>query len=1434
MSEDSEKTKQSQGASFADSEATIRDDVTPLRRRPKVGCMLLGRYEILSELGQGGMGVVYHCLDRTGGVEVAVKALPPELSHSPVEMEEVRENYKLVSSLFHPNIAACRTLEADPTTGDYYLVMEYVKGEELRRWMKRKRHEGTLTLEMVLPILMQVADALDFAHDKKIMHRDIKPGNIMVDAGGTVKVLDFGLAAQIQSSMSRMSTAVTSQSGTRQYKAPEQWRGQPQVAATDQYALAVTAYEMLSGHVPFDDADVAVLREVVLKEQPAKIDGVPDYVNDALFRGLAKDSNERFASCMDFINTLENKKDRASRDSFRAKKPTDVQNNVDTDTNKKNQSTDRRGKRLIVEAIVFIILLLIFGVSFFMKNENEDWKIPFEKLFEKYKTASAEGSFNETLTLADNVKLELVKIKAGSFVMGSPVDELGRRDNENQHRVTLTQDYWLGKYEVTQAQWKAVMVRNPNPSEFPKGDKYPLENVSWDYAMEFCRRLTEKERSAGRLPEGYEYTLPTEAQWEYAARGGHMSKEYQVYSGGDHLDNVGWYEDNSEKSTHPVGLKQANELGLYDMNGNVWEWCRDCFENYPNNGVSDPVGPASGTPRILRGGSWCFNDEQCRSAFRGGVNRARNYGSHGFRVALAPVILSEAKGDERSEELPNKIVKLRNGVLLELVGIKAGSFMMGSPASEKGRRNEEKQHHVTLTQDYWLGKYEVTQAQYEALMGTNPSTKKVEDNCPVVDVSWNDAMEFCRLLTQREKWAERLPEGYEYTLPTEAQWEYAARGGHKANGYHIYCGSDTINDVGWFGGNSDNSIHQVGMKQANELGLYDMTGNVWEWCLDRFVDTRSDTSADSHIPLGKHLRVVKGGSWNNNAVDCRVTHRHGDSESSFDSLGFRLALAPVKTSNKKEEAKYSTLIASFNDKEETISDMSGKVVMLPNDVPLELVGVKAGSFMMGSPENEHGRKKDEIQHRVIFTRNFWIGKYEVTQAQYEAIMGGNPSEFKKGENYPVEQVSWKDAMEFCRRLTKREKMAERLPNGYEYILPTEAQWEYAARGGHKSNGYHVYGIDETVDSVGWYRGNSNSSTHYVGRKSENELGLYDMIGNVWEWCLDSCDFDDHLGIVTDTYKNNIVNPYCDKGISRIFRGGAFLFDVDFCRLASRFSGDISRRYNFVGFRVALVPVIDTFSVDLMKDESTTIHSEFEKLPPELVKVNAGSFRMGSHENELERESEELLHQVTLTKDFWIGKYEITQAQYKAITENNPSKFQVGDNYPVEQISWEEAMKFCKKLTENEQLAGRLPNGYEYTLPTEAQWEYAARGGHKSNVYHIYSGNDTIDLVGWYWNNSDGSTHPVGEKKENELGIYDMTGNVSEWCRDSCDYYSGVITNTYKDGVLDPYCCNGLSRVIRGGNWNSNAEHCRSAYRFLHKPLNRSDNIGFRVVLAPVQ
>lgn len=201
----------------------------------------------------------------------------------------------------------------------------------------------------------------------------------------------------------------------------------------------------------------------------------------------------------------------------------------------------------------------------------------------------------------------MVYVSGGTFIMGGDDSS----DQMPTHSVTLS-SYYICKYEVTQALWRAVM--GSNPSNF-KGNNLPVENVSWYDCQTFIKRLNSY--------TGRNFRLPTEAEWEFAARGGNYSRHYK-YSGSNYIDDVAWYGDNSGDRTHPVGTKQANELGLYDMSGNVWEWCSDWYGSYSSYSQTDPIGPNNGSNRMDRGGCWGNFAKRCRPAYR-------SYGTPGYR-----------------------------------------------------------------------------------------------------------------------------------------------------------------------------------------------------------------------------------------------------------------------------------------------------------------------------------------------------------------------------------------------------------------------------------------------------------------------------------------------------------------------------------------------------------------------------------------------------------------------------------------------------------------------------------------------------------------------------------------------------------------------------------------------------------------------------------
>ena len=256
--------------------------------------------------------------------------------------------------------------------------------------------------------------------------------------------------------------------------------------------------------------------------------------------------------------------------------------------------------------------------------DGSDWDIARARF-------KVEAVLQEKLTfIVEGVSFTLISVRGGTFTMGCTSEQGSACDVDEKpcHQVTLD-DYYIGQTEVTQGLWKAVM--GSNPSNFQKGDNYPVEQVSWNDCGKFINRLNRL--LSDQLGEK-RFTLPTEAEWEYAARGGHKNSTSYKYSGSNEIHSVAWYDGNSGSTTHPVAQKTANALGIYDMSGNVYEWCYDWYGSYSSSAEVNPNGSSSGSARVLRGGSWYDLAKYCRVAYRGSNTPTNRYGNFGLRLVL--------------------------------------------------------------------------------------------------------------------------------------------------------------------------------------------------------------------------------------------------------------------------------------------------------------------------------------------------------------------------------------------------------------------------------------------------------------------------------------------------------------------------------------------------------------------------------------------------------------------------------------------------------------------------------------------------------------------------------------------------------------------------------------------------------------------------------
>ena len=566
--------------------------------------------------------------------------------------------------------------------------MDYIEGRSLSEIVAERGHMGETE---AIAIIDSVGRALEFIHSQNINHLDIKPGNIMMERNsGNVVLIDFGVAKQYDAETGE-ATTTTPVAHSRGYAPPEQYKAggvgtfSPE---SDIYALGATLYKMVTGSTPPDAMDVVTQGGIPLL--PGSISA---HVRRAITAAMQTAKDARPHTVAEFLDMLHGK---TADEETEVEKQDDIDVIVidDGNGNKNNGNNGSGGgsgdnagggnssnytpqlqqRKWLPWAVAAGVAAVVFAAIMLLRPQPDDEPIPpippdiiaavtggvdtvsqqeqpqqpvqqpsQPQVQEQQSTqpqeqqpAQQQTQPAQQTTVIEQVQpeperqqsnlpeIEMVWVSGGTFTMGATSEQGSDAwDSEKPaHSVTLS-GYYIGKYEVTQAQWKAVM--EDNPSRF-KGDNLPVEQVSWNDVQEFIRKLNQL--------TGKKYRLPTEAEWEYAARGGGNSRGYK-YSGSDNIGSVAWYDGNSSSKTHPVGTKSPNELGIYDMSGNVYEWCSDWYGSYNSSSRRNPKGPAGGSYRVIRSGCWHFNARFCRVSHRYDYYSPGDRRDYlGFRLAL--------------------------------------------------------------------------------------------------------------------------------------------------------------------------------------------------------------------------------------------------------------------------------------------------------------------------------------------------------------------------------------------------------------------------------------------------------------------------------------------------------------------------------------------------------------------------------------------------------------------------------------------------------------------------------------------------------------------------------------------------------------------------------------------------------------------------------
>jgi len=617
----------------------------------------LERFEILRLLGEGGMGQVYLAREPRTDTRVAVKILRPQMAADPQSVHRFLTEARHMYRLSHPRIL--RVLEvSDRKEGPYY-VMPYIEGGSLRAQYQPGQPMPT---ERAVTVARQIAEALAHAHAHGLIHRDLKPDNVLLDNDGNAYLTDFGLVRTVFND-SMVDASESHIEGTAPYMSPAVARGEAEDTRCDIYAFGALLYELLAGQPPYTGRTSHIILDQVLKGPPTPIRTLNAKASPALVRiaegCLARELHARYTTMTDVVSDL----------ALAAKGAMPL--------GPHQQEQRRRLPRIAAVLVGTLAVGLLGMIALLGRDGTHPWK----------KLVSWQGAPRDLYMVVDlsrgtaadrfpvsylagvpkggwtaeykTEKLVLRRIEPSSFVMGSPVNELGRGGDETLHKVTLTDAFYIGVFEVTQRQWELVKGNRPSKFFIDYAAR-PVERVGYDDIRGASKGASWPQNSAvdsgsfiGVLREktGYPtFDLPTEAQWEYACRAGTVealsSRKNLIGVDacanlaelGRHKGNTqfGYNEDNvaaSEGGTAIVGSFPANPWGLYDMHGNILEWCLDWRDPYPGD-VIDPLGAPRGSGRVERGVAWRGPAKYGRSANRQSHSPSSRDDFQGFRVAM--------------------------------------------------------------------------------------------------------------------------------------------------------------------------------------------------------------------------------------------------------------------------------------------------------------------------------------------------------------------------------------------------------------------------------------------------------------------------------------------------------------------------------------------------------------------------------------------------------------------------------------------------------------------------------------------------------------------------------------------------------------------------------------------------------------------------------
>jgi sulfatase modifying factor 1 len=626
------------------------------RKTGPVRSPLIPGYHLLERIGQGTTGTVFRAVQLSLQREVALKVLSPELARQPGFPERFVLEARAAAAVHHPNVVTC--FDVGECDGVLYQALELMSGGDLERLLAA--HGGRLAFSQALAIVLDCARGLEGIHRAGLVHGDIKPANVFIAEGERAKLADLGLARTL-GGVQGADGGAREPSGAATI-APEQLaRAVDSDIRTDIYALGAMLFILVTGAAPFAAVDPRALARMIREEPPPDPrryrSGLTAGLAAVIAMAMAKDPARRYATPAQMREDLERLQYDFSPvhaheepgdpalpmvpdDQPRGEAPGAAMPDRDppirspTTTIEKDaaffvvpRALPRRGWRIAAIAtagaaalagMVSLTLLrpaIAPTATASATPTAPSWPLP---PWAALHGDDQGGRWAELHALGQSFRLRFCP--AGSFVMGSPPLEAGRRADEERFTATISSPFWLTDSEVTQAQYLAVT--GENPSEFVADARLPVENVTWTQCEAFLHRLD-------AIQPGAHPRLPTEAEWEYACRAGGTQPAAGASSAA-----IGWFADQHVTATQPVKSLRPNAWGLYDMQGNVMEWCQDFYGPYPVGAATDPVG-SQGVSRVVRGGAWTVGAREGRAAARAKYLPIAHFFHLGFRFAIS-------------------------------------------------------------------------------------------------------------------------------------------------------------------------------------------------------------------------------------------------------------------------------------------------------------------------------------------------------------------------------------------------------------------------------------------------------------------------------------------------------------------------------------------------------------------------------------------------------------------------------------------------------------------------------------------------------------------------------------------------------------------------------------------------------------------------------